>query len=225
VRIVAIETSSARGTIAFLDGVRVVSVRAHTTPNAHGEHLLRMVEEGRSESGWARSSIDRVAVGIGPGSFTGLRVGIAFAQGLAIGLRRPVFGIGSLRAMAEAAPGGDLRCPVLDARRGEVFVGAYDARGVERLAPVALAPDAARLTLGALGSPLLLVGEGAPLLEGLGSAYRSPESDLPHAALVGRLAGVLSETSEGADPLYIRPVDAIRPKLPPSPLSSPQRDS
>jgi tRNA threonylcarbamoyladenosine biosynthesis protein TsaB len=224
VRILAVETSSVRGTVALVDGTEVVAVHAHATPNAHGEHLIRLTDAARADAGWARSSIDRLAVGVGPGSFTGLRVGIAFAQGLSMGLGRPLFGVGSLRAMAEGAPsaGAPLRCPVLDARRDEVFIAAYDAQGEELYPPSALAPAVARAELGLLGRPLVLLGEGAALLEGLAPALRSPESDLPHAVMTARIAARLREGTESADPLYLRPVDAIRPRLPPSPLSSPE---
>jgi len=173
-----------------------------------------------AESGWAKTSLDRIAVGIGPGSFTGLRVGIALAQGVALGLDRPVFGVGSLAAMARAAPASlpGLRCPLIDARRGEVFLAVYDAAGVVRAAPLAVALDAATRTLQALcaGEPRIVLGQAAVALAA--EVFRSEYTDLPHAVSVALAAQELSERDAGAVPLYVRGPDVVLPDLPPSPL-------
>src|SRR5687768_454757 len=126
VRVLAIETSSPRGSVALLDDDRLVVELEHDQPNAHAERILPLVERALEAAGFDRTSLDRVAVGIGPGSFTGLRVGIALAEGLALGLDIPIIGVASLRAMAAAVPAAEarIRIPVLDARRDEVFVAA-----------------------------------------------------------------------------------------------------
>jgi tRNA threonylcarbamoyladenosine biosynthesis protein TsaB len=221
VRILGIETSSRRGSVALVEHGKIIAAREHSTPNAHGEHLLELVNQACADAGWRPSQIERLAVGIGPGSFTGLRVGIAFAQGIAIGLGLSLCGVGSLRAMAHAAhPTGDVvACPVLDARRSEVFVAAYGAGGQEILSPRALAPDAARAAFESLGRPYRLLGEAARLV-GLSPIQYGPHLDLPHAASVAQVAEETAGSAESTAPLYIRPVDAIRPNLPPSPLSS-----
>jgi tRNA threonylcarbamoyladenosine biosynthesis protein TsaB len=211
---------------------RAVAAHHHDQPNAHGEALLGLSDQVLAEAGWGRSSLDRIAVGIGPGSFTGLRVGIAFAQGIGLGLDRPVVGVGSLAAMCRAVPGEQpgLRCAVLDARRDEFFVAVHNALGAEIVAPRAIARTGAAEAIGTLtggpvpGSPTgkhepltWIVGEVASELAGPWRHVRSSEADLPHATLTALVAA--GHAQPAADPLYLRPVDAIRPKLPPSPLS------
>src|SRR5690606_3316847 len=104
-RIVALETSSTRGSVALLEGTsprdaRVVASRRHDVPNEHAERLLGLLEEALAEADWEKSSLARIAVGVGPGSFTGVRVGLSIAQGLMLGLGIDGVGVGSLRAIA-----------------------------------------------------------------------------------------------------------------------------
>jgi tRNA threonylcarbamoyladenosine biosynthesis protein TsaB len=132
-------------TLQVRDDPRVGSHPGHAT------RLLLMTDEllGRADVGW--SSLERIAVGVGPGTFTGLRVGVATARGIAQSLGVDLVGVSSLRALAEPAlgpePGARRVLSVLDARRGEAFVAAYEMtdRGpAERVAPVALAPEGLR---------------------------------------------------------------------------------
>ena len=219
-RILGIETSTLRGSVALVEDGRTIATADHSEPNAHAERVLPLFDRMIAESGWSKTSLDRIAVGIGPGSFTGLRVGIALAQGVALGLDRPVFGVGSLEAMARAAPASTpaLRCPVIDARRGEVFLAVYDAAGTERAAPVAIATDAAARTLEALceGAPKILLGQAAVALAA--DVFRSEQTDLPHAVWVALVAAELPEGAAGAVPLYVRGPGLVLPDLPPSPL-------
>ncbi|MCA9643105.1 MAG: tRNA (adenosine(37)-N6)-threonylcarbamoyltransferase complex dimerization subunit type 1 TsaB [Myxococcales bacterium] len=135
-RVLAFETSTRRGSCALWEGDRLAWGGSHERLNAHGEELPKLLEQCMAETGWSRGSLDRIAVGIGPGSFTGLRVGIALAQGIALGLGRPLVGIGSLEALAAEAP-GVLRVALIDARRGELFVQAFDPGGQPLHEPVA----------------------------------------------------------------------------------------
>lgn len=234
-RVLAIETSSARGSVALIETGRVVAEAGHERPNAHAEEILPLVRRLLGEAGWASSSLDRIGVGIGPGSFTGLRVGIALAQGLGLGLDRPVVGVGSLRAMARGVPPEHpgARCALLDARRDEVFLAIYDEprelvapRAVPRSALLAaFAPDGELAPSRLPGAPaeLVLVGESIPELEasrpGL-SRFASPDTELPSARWVGILAGELDPGLHPAEPIYVRGAGATLPDLPPSPLSS-----
>src|SRR5258706_8847589 len=90
-RLLGIETSSRRGSVALVENDRVVARAAHEKLNAHAEELARLLDEVIADSGWSRRSFDRVAVGMGPGSFTGVRVGVAFAEGIAVGLGIELF--------------------------------------------------------------------------------------------------------------------------------------
>jgi len=222
VRVLGIETSTRRGSVALAVDGKVVSVQTHEEPNAHAERVLGLVERALAEASLTRRALDRLAVGVGPGSFTGLRVGIALAEGIALGLERPLVGVGSLRAMAHAVPVTDerVRVAVLDARRGEVFVAAYAPDGEELVAPSALAPPAAReLLLGTLGArPTVTVGESASLLGDGFSHLAGTELDLPHAGSVALLGALLEPASARAEPVYVRGPGATLPNLPPSPL-------
>jgi tRNA threonylcarbamoyladenosine biosynthesis protein TsaB len=130
----------------------------------HASRLLALVEEALEGAGASWDEIERIAVGVGPGGFTGLRHGIATARALAQGRGLPLAGVSSLEALARGAEpeaGDRAVLAVIDARRGEVFAAAW--QGAERLLePLAIAPDdlAAKLGAGRLAGPLA-AGDGA----------------------------------------------------------------
>jgi tRNA threonylcarbamoyladenosine biosynthesis protein TsaB len=217
VRILAIETSTTAASAALVEGGKVVLERAHTRPKQSAERLLPLIAELLSEAGWPRTSVERLGVSVGPGSFTGLRVGIACAQGLSLGLGVPLVGVTSLRAMARAVPESlpGVRCPVLDARRAEVFAAGYAAgpRAAQALAPMALATASARQTLAAqLGSPIVWIGSGLALL-GVEPSIVAPGTTEPSAGAVGLLAEELEPGENPALPVYIRDAGATLPDL------------
>jgi len=115
----------------------------------HGHRLPAALTELLAEAGLALSAVEGYAVGLGPGSFTGLRIGLATWKGLAYAARRPIAGVSSLAAMALAAapraPAGALLVPLLDAKKHEVYAGFYraSAAGVEAVSPEAALPAAA----------------------------------------------------------------------------------
>jgi tRNA threonylcarbamoyladenosine biosynthesis protein TsaB len=226
VRVLGIETSSRRGTVALLEAGHVIVSAATDAPGGHAPHLLGLVDQVLTAAGWSKTALDRIAVGVGPGSFTGIRVGIALAQGIALGLARPVVGVGSLRAMSLAAPAGVLgaRCAFIDARRDEVFGAEYDEVGNERRGPQAIRREEVRAWLTAATAPVVLGEVTSSLALGIGVApLRSELTDLPHAAGVALAAERAPEPLPGAGPVeavYVRPADAIRPNLPGFPLSS-----
>jgi tRNA threonylcarbamoyladenosine biosynthesis protein TsaB len=208
--------------VALLEGGRTLCALHHEKLNAHAETLLPLVERLLAETGSSRSSLDRLAVGVGPGSFTGLRVGIALAQGMALGLDRPLVGVGSLRAIARGAPPEDPRVRVvgLDARREELFVAAYDPDGREVLAPCAVGRDvvAARVTEVLAGAPALGLGELARELGPSVVPLARDDLDLPHATWVALLGADLDPSVAFPEPNYVRGPGATLPNLPPSPL-------
>jgi tRNA threonylcarbamoyladenosine biosynthesis protein TsaB len=226
VRVLGIETSTRRGSVALLEGGRTLCALHHERLNAHAETLLPLVERLLAETGSARSSLDRLAVGVGPGSFTGLRVGIALAQGMALGLDRPLVGIGSLRAIARGAPEDDSRVRVvgLDARRDELFVAAYAADGREVLAPAALGRDvvAARVAEALGGAAAVGLGELSRELGPAVDPLTREDLDLPHARWVALLGADADPSAALAEPNYVRGPGATLPNLPPSPLGPPQ---
>jgi tRNA threonylcarbamoyladenosine biosynthesis protein TsaB len=227
VRILGFETSTRRGSVAAVEDGRVLASAEHEVENAHAEQLIGLIERVLAEVGWTKSSLDRLGVGIGPGSFTGLRVGIALAQGIALGLDRPLAGVGSLRAMARGVPAEEtrLRVAVLDARRNELFIAAYRSDHSAALAPLAIPRATALETLTGLlqGEAFVLVGDGSALLGPELPRIQRADLDLPHASWVGVLAGEVDPHEAVPEPEYVRGPGAILPNLPPSPLDSPQR--
>ena len=136
---------------------------------AHAARLLAAAEEALGAAGVGWEEVDRLAVGVGPGSFTGLRIGIATARALAQGRGLPLVGVSSLEALARGAA-APLVLAVLDARRGEAFAAACRGRpagrSVEGFAPAALAPDALAERVRALpATPLGRGGRGGTLQE------------------------------------------------------------
>jgi tRNA threonylcarbamoyladenosine biosynthesis protein TsaB len=209
--------------VALLEHGKPVASAYHERPSAHAEEVLPIVQRLLAEAGWNRGTVDRLGVGVGPGSFTGLRVGIALAEGLALGLDRPVFGVGSLRAMTRGVPSQitGVRCALLDAMRDELFAAAYADSGEEILAACAIARADVKATLERLNAAVL-VGEVVPELSLATPQHSGVEVDLPHAHWVGVLATELDERVATVDPIYVRGPGATLPNLPPSPLAARQ---
>jgi tRNA threonylcarbamoyladenosine biosynthesis protein TsaB len=221
-RVLGIETSSHRGSVALIDGDQLVARAESEGSGTHGEHILPLVNRLMADAGFAPHSLDRIGVGVGPGSFTGLRVGVALAQGIALGLDIPVFGVSSLEAMAHAVPQNrpGIRCTLLDARRNEVFFAAYDERLAEVLTARALPWDKAVAWVETLcTAPKVFLGEPCAVLVDPERAFRSPRSDLPDATDTALIAAARPLCVAGATPLYVRDADAVLPSLPRSPLA------
>jgi tRNA threonylcarbamoyladenosine biosynthesis protein TsaB len=159
----------------LLDDGRVVEARDDPADGSRGNHaarLLPLMEDALAEAGVAWDDVERIAIGVGPGGFTGLRIGIATARALAQGRGLPLAPVSSLAALAAGAGGGPVAA-VLDARRGEVFAGVWDGDR-ELLAPAALAPETLAERLLGLDVAVQAVGDGAVRfrqeLEGAGVA-------------------------------------------------------
>lgn len=185
----------------------------------HASRLLALVEEVLNTSGVGWTEVDRLAVGVGPGGFTGLRIGIATARGLAQARGLPLAGVSSLQALGRGAP-GPLSVSAIDARRGEVFAAAWE-EGREVLSASALSPEALAAhcrRLGAEGAQTPLVaGDGAvrfrAWLEAAGAVVPADDSPLHRlsAAHICRLAAEAPEPSAaGILPDYCRAPDAER---------------
>lgn len=220
-RILAIESSTRRGSVALLEGEQLVHAAHHEEASAHAERLLPLIEQALASAAWTRSSVDRIAVGVGPGSFVGLRVGISLAEGIALGLGRPVVGVCSLAAMTAAVPHdiSGARVALLDARRGELFVYAHASDGRVLLEPTAIAETEIAEHVHAIASELVLVGSVAPRLQLPYPVFESSDCAWPSAHWVGRLARALDPESAPPLPLYVRGPGAIQPVLPPSPFA------
>jgi tRNA threonylcarbamoyladenosine biosynthesis protein TsaB len=128
--LLAIETATEACSIALLHGDALID-RSEVAPRRHAELVLPMAESLLSEAGVARNQLDAIAVGRGPGAFTGVRLAVSVAQGLALALDIPVLPVSSLAALAMQAPrDGAAVLAAIDARRGEIYAGAFE-RGAE----------------------------------------------------------------------------------------------
>lgn len=168
-RILGIETATSICGAALADEGVVLAERVTDRPHGHSEQLLSLIDQCLRAARTDRRSIDGIAVSIGPGSFTGLRIGLSVGKGLAFALGKPLAGIGTLEALAwNALRSGTLNpdaqiAPVIDARRDELYAALYRISG-EGLAellsprPIRVADFAARLLP---GQSVMLVGDGA----------------------------------------------------------------
>jgi tRNA threonylcarbamoyladenosine biosynthesis protein TsaB len=222
VRRLALDTSTRATSVAACDGDRVLERRddppAGERPG-HARCVLPMAADALAEAGWDWSEVEQVVVGRGPGSFTGLRIGIATAHGLATGLGVPLIGVSTLESLAlAAASDAPAVLSVLDARRHEVFVAGWRRDPATGLVcvqpPQVLGPGRLPEMVAALSAPLA-IGDGAiewrEVLERAGARVPPAESELHRvsAAAHCRLAEEAPTSAPGAVlPEYLRLPDA-----------------
>jgi len=222
VNLLGIDTSTAtRAAVLRGDGQAFDGPASQAESGPHRDHaaeLLPAIASRLAEAGLDYGDIDAIAVGIGPGGFTGLRIGLATAIGLARAYGAELRPISSLAALA-AEGEGSLRLPLIDARRGELFGALYE-EGIQRWEPFAAAPDAlvsrVQTELGEEARRLVAVGNGSLRfredLESAGLAVAAPGS-MSHAvsalALCRLAVSVEPVSPEALIPLYVREPDAI----------------
>ncbi|KJR98670.1 MAG: endopeptidase [Desulfobulbaceae bacterium BRH_c16a] len=223
--ILSLDTATPCSSVALTAGTRqegkVVAAFSLTGKVTHSRRLLSIIDLLMSETVTSWQAIDGIAISIGPGSFTGLRIGLATAKGLAAAAGKPLVGISTLDALACKCITDKLVCAVLDARKKEVYTAFYQGSNkglVERVSDMAVLypEDLAALVT----EPVVMVGDGAMVYN---EVFRSLLGELltivpaqlhePSAASLGLLAGeklVRGEVLDLADgvPVYIRSSDA-----------------
>jgi tRNA threonylcarbamoyladenosine biosynthesis protein TsaB len=208
--LLAFDTATPYVTVALHDGEVVVAECRSEQRMKHGEQLAPLIEQTLAAAGIVRQDLTALAVGVGPGPFTGLRVGLVTARTLALVLEIPVYGVCSLDVVAvEAALGGE---PVgrdfavaTDARRKEVYLATYDDQG-RRLD----GPDVVRPADAVTDSPV--AGEGAVLYPD--SFPRAHTPVLPGAGWLARAVAEELADLHDPEPMYLRRPDAIAPGAP-----------
>ncbi|MFC5175942.1 tRNA (adenosine(37)-N6)-threonylcarbamoyltransferase complex dimerization subunit type 1 TsaB [Nocardioides taihuensis] len=204
--LLALDTATPFVTVALHDGDDVVAERASEQRMQHGEQLAPLVEQVMTDAGIVRQDLTAIAVGVGPGPFTGLRVGLVTARTLAYVLEIPVYGACSLDVLAVEAVGtGAVSTDFVvatDARRKEVYLASYDEGG-RRLD----GPTVARPADVATDAPV--VGEGSRLYPE--SFPRAVGPERPSAGWLARAVAEELVELRDPEPLYLRRPDAVRP--------------
>ncbi len=204
--LLALDTATPLVTVAVHDGTDVVAERSGERPLRHGEQLAPAIEQALADAGAGRLDLTAIAVGTGPGPFTGLRVGLVTARMLAHVLGIPVYGVCTLDVLAvEAVATGSVEGSFLvatDARRKEVYLASYDGGAIRIEGPAVHRPAEA-------GSDAPVVGEGALLYP---DAFPHPAGPTrPSAGWLARtVVGEHAEVTD-PDPLYLRRPDAAAP--------------
>jgi tRNA threonylcarbamoyladenosine biosynthesis protein TsaB len=207
--------------VAAPDGTLLAQRRHDPAPGerpGHTAQLLPLAHAALTEAGAGWSDVTRIGAGVGPGTFTGIRIGVATARALAQGLDAETVALSTLRALALGAAGraaGPILA-VLDARRGEAFVAAYDPRGAAILPPSAWAPERLAEVPGLAPGAWQAVGDGAVRfraeLEAVGVAVAPDDADL-HQVSAGPLCRLAAEAPpvprDALVPEYVRAPDAV----------------
>ena len=208
--ILSIDTCLGASSVAVLDGERVLAAMSEPMTRGHQERIGILARAAAAEAGVSFAQLTRIAVTVGPGSFTGLRVGLAFAKGLATALSIPCVGVNTLESLAFGTKG--FVAAVLDARMEQVYIQAF-ADGVSLMAPDALGLGEASARLAELysGGPVTLIGSGAPLLADVLSGATVLTPVAPDPVAVARLAGKKAAPAHSPRPLYLRAPYATLP--------------
>jgi tRNA threonylcarbamoyladenosine biosynthesis protein TsaB len=221
-KVLGIDTSTSCGSVGLIDGHSLIADYLLNIPVTHSERLLGAIDLVLREARCPIENLDGWAISLGPGSFTGLRIGVSTVKGLAFSTGKPLAGVSTLDVLAsQIQPTSHLICPILDARKKEVYTAFYRyAQGdsLKRLSTyMAIRPeDLAKK----IEEPTIFLGNGVKtygefLLSTLPSLVILPPAllHLPHGSTVAKLGFELLEKGEGLDisaftPIYVRPSEA-----------------
>ncbi len=208
--ILSIDTAGPACQVVLAEGEAIVSEESVAMLRGHGEALVPMVERVLNESGLSYDDLDRVAVTMGPGSFTGMRVGLAAARGFGTSLNIPVVGIGTLEALAVSdeieSDVNAVRCVALDARNGLVYGQRFDANGVAIDQPSVMAD---LVFVSSVPNDARLVGPTTPVLAALVRSARKRAVTLgradavPSSQAMAKL-GARAAVGDKPRPLYLK---------------------
>ncbi|MFH1569157.1 MAG: tRNA (adenosine(37)-N6)-threonylcarbamoyltransferase complex dimerization subunit type 1 TsaB [Gemmatimonadota bacterium] len=210
--LLALDTATPAGSVALLEGERVLAARHFDAGAHHSARLFVVVESALAAAGRRADEVEGVAVTIGPGSFTGLRIGLSAAKGFCLARSAPLAAVPTLEVLAARLPFCPHPvCALLDARRGEVYGALYDtSAGMPQLLEGPLAAAMDEVVARWLGGPAVCTGDGAAahaeLLAGLAGARLAPaHCRRPDAATVGALGLERLRRGEAADLAAVEP--------------------
>lgn len=212
-RVLAFDTTTAACSVAIWQDGTSRAVFHQALMHGQAEALVPAIEQTLSEARLSYVDLDRIAVTVGPGSFTGVRVGLATARGLGAATGCPVIGIATTEVIAaEARRSNPMPIAVaIDARRAEVYLHRFSEEGLAIDEPVCLLPDLAADLLGA--DTWALAGDGAGrVMEHTGPSVTQALPSLPSATVLAELAAARPLSDRSPRPLYVRPPDAALPK-------------
>ena len=224
-KLLTIDTSTTTCSVALTIGERLVSESLINLGKTHASQLLRMADVALGEAGLCIKDLDGIGVSLGPGSFTGLRVGLATVKGLALAAEKPVYGFSSLAMLAMNLPwAAHPVCTMFDAKKKEVYAALYNCRDLP-LPLIGDCVDSPDSFLDRLDDVTIFVGEGAVAYRerifarlGKKALFAPPFSHLPRAsggALLARCAFFRGEAIAPTEllPRYLRASEAELAKL------------
>jgi tRNA threonylcarbamoyl adenosine modification protein YeaZ len=218
-KILALDTSSDACSVAVFDAETSTALAEERTliSRGHAELLFSQIDRAAKAAQVPLMAFDRFAVTIGPGTFTGVRIGLAAARGLALAASKPLVGVSSLEVLAADAPVSEVMVAAIDARRGELYLQAFLAGRAIIEAQVAATESAAAMLIKTLPNrSFATVGTGAEALAAAlaarGAEARATGYDpFPKAMVLARLAARRPANGSRPRPLYLRAPDA-KPK-------------
>lgn len=211
--ILALDASGAACSVALVLGAKLLAACRQPMDRGHAEVLMPLVMAAMDEAALGFADLAAIAVGVGPGSFTGIRIALAAARGMALAARRPAVGIDSFSAVAAQVAQADLAgrslLVAIESKRHELF-GQYFDSGLRMIGgPLVLAPDA--LLLQRPAGPLLIAGDGAARLSSGTDIVLTHQVLRPDAQAIARLAQAGQHVLP-ARPLYLRGADVTMPR-------------
>ena len=229
-KILALDSTAVVGTVALCEDQKLIAHYTLNTGNTHSQTLLPMIESALRSAEWEIDDLDLFAVSNGPGSFTGVRIGVSVIKGIAFGRGKPCAAVSTLEALAENTAGlTGLICPVMDARRAQVYNALFERRDgvLHRLTPdraISIDELAKELLRDHGEKPVLLVGDGVAVTRDALAAAGVTLGEVPalllsqNASAVGRVALRMAKngdtlTDDALRPVYLRQPQAERERL------------
>jgi len=223
VLVLGIETATLVAGVALINNGKVISEHFINNRKTHSQTLMPMIKEVLTEGGVSPQELGGIAVSVGPGSFTGLRIGIATAKGLAQALNLPIVGVKTLDALANNLVGVQgLVCPILDAKKSQVYTAIYNTQeGIVEPLSDHMAIDLEELVvrIKSFKQKVTFLGDGVPvfknsLLEMLGDkvVFANEVNSLPRGASVAQLGLRLLEQNQMVNLLELQPFYIRKPE-------------